>query len=371
MASTRLPILRNLLDRQARPLIHVQRRWAQVHDVRFVATHQPGVLDRYKEKLQRKAEEEGHGSISSLKEAYQDKINAVRAAEANRKVPGIDLPSSSSPAAAAAASSTSSPSSSSLSSQISKKQPTTTERTTAVPGIKPLSSYLNLEKVRALPAKEVEALWRLRHASDPRSICAAIPLATYNRLAKTARKNPQFLLPLPREVEVPASTLDESKTSRSSAETSSSTDGATTKTTAAEMHFLQWGFHPPASPEASSISSSSPSSPTANTHTSTVIFTHLAQYKLHGAYSQPHTIITHHLDLADSCGLVLMNGTVLPDRGVSVDEARLLVMWLQKFYDWGEDGQQGGRKAEMLRMFSAGDVERFKIEELVEEVERV
>lgn len=56
MATTRLPVLRNLLDRQVRPLSgHVQRRWAQVHDVRFVATHQPGVVDRYKEKLARKA----------------------------------------------------------------------------------------------------------------------------------------------------------------------------------------------------------------------------------------------------------------------------------------------------------------------------
>ena len=36
-----------------------QRRWAQVHDVRFVATHrQPDrILEKYKEKLDRKAKE--------------------------------------------------------------------------------------------------------------------------------------------------------------------------------------------------------------------------------------------------------------------------------------------------------------------------
>ena len=208
--------------------------------------------------------------------------------------------------------------------------------------------------MKSLPAKEIEALWRLRHANDAKSICAAIPLDTYNRVVKTARGNPQFLLPLPREVEVPVSG-EESKTAPS---------GDTTKTTAAEMHFLQWGFHPPAGTDGVVPGS-------ANTHTSTVIFTHLAQYKLHGAYSQPHTIITHHLDLADSSGLVLMNGTVVPDRGVTVDEAKLLVMWLQRFYDWGDDGLGGGRKAEILRMFSRGDAEGFKIEDLVDEVERV
>jgi ATP synthase F1 complex assembly factor 1 len=102
-----------------------------------------------------------------------------------------------------------------------------------------------------------------------------------------------------------------------------------------------------------------------------VIFTHLAQYKLHGAYAQPHTVITHHLDLADSHGLVLMNGNVLPDRGVSVTEAKLLVVWLRQFYDWGVDGGPEGRKAEMLRMFTRGDTQGFKIEELVEEVQRI
>lgn len=66
-----------------------------------------------------------------------------------------------------------------------------------------------------------------------------------------------------------------------------------------------------------------------------------------------------------------MNGTVVSDKGVSLDEAKLLIMWLQRFYDWGVDGSQGGRKGEMLRMFSRGDVEGFKVEELVEEVERV
>ena len=129
------------------------------------------------------------------------------------------------------------------------------------------------------------------------------------------------------------------------------------------MHFLQWGFHPPAV---------SPQGQTHNTHTSTVIFTLLAAFKLHGTYAQPHTTITHHLDLADSHGIVLLNGSVVDGRGVSAEEARWLLMCLQKFYDF--EGHGGGigreKRQELLQKFSQGDA-TFSLEELLDEAERV
>ncbi|KAG9934723.1 hypothetical protein KCU96_g21540, partial [Aureobasidium melanogenum] len=54
-----------------------QRRWAQVHDIRFLATHQKPdqrVLDKYKAKLEQKAKQEGHADVDKLKSAYKDKI---------------------------------------------------------------------------------------------------------------------------------------------------------------------------------------------------------------------------------------------------------------------------------------------------------
>jgi ATP synthase mitochondrial F1 complex assembly factor 1 len=93
---------------------------------------------------------------------------------------------------------------------------------------------------------------------------------------------------------------------------------------------------------------------------------------VHGAYAQPHTTITHHLDLADSHGLVLLNGTVTDGRGVSPEEGRWLVMCLQKFYDF--EGHGGGIRKEkrqgLLQKFSNGDQD-FNLEELVDEAERV
>ncbi|KAL5336050.1 ATP11 protein-domain-containing protein [Aspergillus crustosus] len=311
-----------------------QRRWAQVHDVRYLATHRDPnqvVLDKYRSKLNQKAQKEGFESVESLKKAHQEKIDKLRCEASTILTPE---PPSQSPAPTTTTPHTPPPLPSTHTAQ--PKIPSSTNST----GIKPLSSYLDIEKIRALPPKEIEALWRLRHAGNSHSICAIIPLETYQRILSAARQNPQFILPLPR----------------------TATDGGATETpeanTGADIHFLQWAFHPPAA------------TPTAvNSHTSTIIFTPLAAYKLHGSFAQPHTTITHHLDLADDKGLVLMHGQVMPDSGVSIAEATWLVSCVQRFYDFG--GQANGRKGELLRMFTKGDVQGFKLEELVAEAEKL
>ncbi|RMZ92654.1 hypothetical protein DV736_g70, partial [Chaetothyriales sp. CBS 134916] len=212
--------------RLSRSLLQLtQRRHARVHDIRFVTTQQPSsaVLEKYRSKLEQKAKKEGLGSVSELKEAYKKKIQ------------------------------------------------------------EPLSSYIDVSKIQELPAKEIEYIWRLRFASDPLSLCAVVPLSTYQRMQATARQHPQFILPLPRPGAEEGSSDEEGsvKTNMAGFE-----GGART---AVDVHFLQWA---------------------------TVIFTHLAAFKLHGAYAQPHTTITHHLDLADSHGIVLLNGGVVEGRGV-------------------------------------------------------
>jgi len=184
-------------------------------------------------------------------------------------------------------------------------------------GIKTLSSFVDVEKMMALPQKEIEYLWRLRHASNPNSLCATVNTDVFKQIAKTAKKHPQFILPLPREGQ------------------------------GAEIHFLQWTF---------------PSETTA-----TVLFTNLAEFKLRGAFAQPHTTVTHHLDLSEPKGVVLLEGSVLPDRGVTVDEGKFLLMTLQKFY--GQTAEQTPRR-KLMEQFSQGD-ESFKIEELLEEAEKI
>ncbi|KAJ5151347.1 uncharacterized protein N7482_010599 [Penicillium canariense] len=344
MASFRLQGFQSALRGKSHLLRNQQRRWAQVHDVRFLASHHDPkhVLNKYKDKLVEKAKQEGHESIDCLKDAYSEKIQDLRrkAATPATPEPGASTPNSTVPGTPPAFHHPPPP-----------NQAATEKAAREVSGsgspIKPLSSYVDVEKIRALPAKEIESLWRLRFANSSTSICAAIPLETYQRIAEAARHNPQFILPLPRQA---------------AEENMQTVDGSPAQT-AADIHFLQWAFHPPADDFVPT------SSQPINNHTSTVIFTHLGAFKLHGSFAQPHTTVTHHLDLADDKNLVLMHGQVVPDRGVSTSEATWLVSSLQRFYDFG--GQASGRKGELVRMFTRGDVENFKVEELMEETERV
>ena len=298
---------------------------------------------------------QGLESISELKEAYKDKI-----AEHRRKVfaPPAGAHAGAQSQQQAKQSALQQPPPPPPQPQITQVASSSAQSSSNASGtgIKPLSSYLDLEKVAKLPVKEIEYIWRLRHANDKLSLCAIVPIDTYLRMYNTAKRYPQFILPLPR----PAAD-DGSGDIKQSAQ---GFEGG--ERTAADVHFLQWGFHPPAEAPQSSKAM------TRNTHTSTVIFTHLAAFKLHGTFAQPHTTITHHLDLVDSHGIVLLNGSVVDGRGVSVEEGRWLLMCLQKFYDFeGHGGGHGKEKRQsLLEKFSKGD-KGFSLEELVDEAERI
>ncbi|KAK8089842.1 ATP11 protein [Apiospora hydei] len=330
MATLRTPMLRNLLGRQLRTVrpAYQQRRWAQVHDVRFqdarfLATSQisRSVTEKYREKLDRKAKEEGLQDVEQLKAAYADKIHEVRKKD-GVSIPGLDAlladeaapqqqpppPKQHTQTEAAPPTPPPSPKSSSSSSGAS---------------IKTLSEILDLDKARELPLKELTAIWRLRHAAQPTSLCAVLPSPTYRAFEHAARRYPNFVLPVPRGAEV-----------------------------GAEMHFLQWVFDAPS-------------------QTATVLFTQLAEYKARGEWAQPHTSVTHYwdADLARDQGAVLMAGHVVEGRGATVADAQWLVMLLQKFY--GVEALHGtGEKRKLLEAFARGDG-NFSVEKLLEESEKL
>uniref|UniRef100_L2G3M5 F1f0 atp synthase assembly protein n=1 Tax=Colletotrichum fructicola (strain Nara gc5) TaxID=1213859 RepID=L2G3M5_COLFN len=310
MASCRIPA--HLVTSSARAFrASNQRRWAQVHDVRFLATTQQprAVVEKYRAKLEQKAKQEGVSNIDELKAAYADKIQEQKKRDAI-SVPGLDEILNDEPAPAATTA-------------------TTQEGTPPPPpvpgasgnGIKSLDEILDLPKARELPDKELTAIWRLRHASDPTSLCAVIPSSTFRQMEALARENPQFVLPVPHESQ------------------------------GAEIHFLQWVFD-------------------AASKTATVMFTQLAEFKARGEYAQPHTTVTHHTDLADERGLVLMHGKVSEDRGVKSEHAQWLVMCLQRFYGEAEGKERAAERKKLLEWFRTGDP-RFSVEKLMEEAERI
>ncbi|KAK1639146.1 ATP11 protein [Colletotrichum phormii] len=324
MASCRIPTLRHLVTTSQRAFrASNQRRWAQVHDARFLATTQQprAVVEKYRAKLEQKAQQEGVSNIDELKAAYADKIQEQKKKDA-LSVPGLEHLLNDEPAPAAI------PTTATTNETEGQTQQTKqTATTTPIPGsssgngVKPLDEILDLPKARELPDKELIAIWRLRHASDPSSLCAVIPASTYAQMESLARQNPQFILPVPHESQ------------------------------GAEIHFLQWVFD-------------------AASRTATVMFTQLAEFKARGEFAQPHTTITHHTDLAAERGLVLMQGKCLEDRGVKTAHAQWLVLCLQRFYGEAEGKERAEERRKLLEWFRLGD-ERFSVEKLMEEAERI
>ncbi|KAI1341612.1 ATP11 protein-domain-containing protein [Xylariaceae sp. FL0016] len=341
---TTLRPLQSLIGRQPFLCPRWQRRWAAVHDVRFLSATQAArrsVTEKYREKLDAKARAEGHGNIEGLKEAYKDKIEEQKRRD-QISVPGLDA------LLADAEPNHNNTEGQSETSQPSPTRPpppqphTPTQRDAqavrdAASGkapIKPLSEILDLPKARALPLKELTAIWRLRHASSANSLCATVPSATYAALEATARAHPAFVLPVPRAEQ------------------------------GAEIHFLQWVFD-------------------GASRTATVLFTQLAEYKARGEWAQPHTSVTHYVDdegagsgvglsRPENQGVVLMAGSVVEGRGASVADAQWLVMLLQRFYGEegrGADGTLGGKRR-LLEEFGRGGG-GFSVEKLLEECEKL
>ena len=340
MATARTPsVLRNLLGRRQQlplrgsvlpPSLSNQRRWAQVHDVRFLATTQASrnVTEKYRAKLEGKARQEGLRDIDELKTAYADRIQELKKKDST-SVPGLDAilddadPREAQAQAQAQQQQAQQESGSPV--PLPRKPASSSSSSPGAAAIKPLSSILDLDKARALPARELSAVWRLRHASSPTSLCAVIPAPTYRGLEATARRHPSFVLPVPRE-------------------------GA-----GAEMHYLQWVFD-------------------AESRTATVLFTQLAEYKARGEWAQPHTSATHYWDDALAAdppgpGVVLMAGSLVEGRGASVADAQWLVALLQRFYS--EEGRGGdAAKRRLLEQFSGGHG-GFSVEKLLEESEKL
>ncbi|WFD04629.1 hypothetical protein MOBT1_003343 [Malassezia obtusa] len=209
--------------------------------------------------------------------------------------------------------------------------------------VKPLSSFLDVEKIKQESPENITKLWAGYHTLRGK-LSAVIPASTYTRLIETARKYPQFVIPLPK--------------------TESVVDGEAES--AFEMQFLQWAFL--ARPTSVSTASAPPSA---------VLYTSLAEYKLRQEFAQPALVLTHYTDLVESKGIVLMRGDVTERQTAESDEvkqvisqkeAQLLALCTQRFYnmDWSQHPSADEElRRELLRTFHQ-DPEAFSLEKLLE-----
>ncbi|KAG7701268.1 hypothetical protein KL915_000299 [Ogataea haglerorum] len=288
-------------------------RTAKVTPVRFVASKaiERDVIARYKEKLDQKARELGAANAEQLKENLKDEIEKKKL-EMNKIDPLKELEA------------------------FEKAQQNTVrkkaeERSPIDPSTpkdpyKTLNSYLDLEKIKGLKADEIEFLWRLRFQKGENTLSAVVPSNTFERLFNNAVKNPTFVLPLPRE--------------KAQVEGEGKSDPV-------EIHFVQWSFVGP--------------------HTTHVLITSLAEYKLHKEYARPHTTVMFHHELKDDKRIVMMNGQVEKDSSVTLQEAQLLLLNVQRFYGGLAEttSESSQKRLELLRKFNSGDP-TFSMNELIE-----
>ncbi|KAJ2558470.1 hypothetical protein GGH12_005846 [Coemansia sp. RSA 1822] len=177
------------------------------------------------------------------------------------------------------------------------------------PDVKSLDQVMKLDKLHDKTGDEISEIWTQYHANKD-TISAAIPTATYQQLLQVARKNPIFVLPLPREGQ------------------------------GVEFYFLQFDYHQ-------------------------VHFTSLIEYKTNQSNARPFLTLTHYTDFIDR-GVVLMRGEVDSEKNMlDVQAAQLLALLMQQFYITG-----GDEKRKLLETFNQRPDE-FDYRELLEAAEKI
>ncbi|KAF8329099.1 ATP11 protein-domain-containing protein [Cantharellus anzutake] len=309
----------------------------------------PGVALKYAEKLKARMESEGVNNLSELKTKLGPKPVEFVGELAGKKS------ESATPSASY--------------SQLREKVRSNLGRKDSSPiKASPLSTLLNIPKLLQTPhtLEQVSALWNFYHASRSEGtgigfLSASVPLGKYEAIIERARKYPTFLLPLARRT-----------TNTGEDATGGEQEFGT------EFFFLEWGFHPPPPPPSSidpvealmnSPDSDSPpaSLPMRLPPITTVLFTTLQEYKLHGSFAQPRLVLTHYPDLSHTHGTVLLRGEITksPSGGylLSQMDAQLLAMGLQRFYLPAE-GAAGQEAFSLLKLFHE-DPSKFNYEQLM------
>lgn len=281
-------------------------RTTRSHAVRFLAskTPQTSLEEKYKAKLEEKAQALGVKSIDELKTKLKDDI-AEKKKEFNALDPLKELDEYEQRQAEKLKANKQ---------KLGERGPI--DKSAPQAPYKTLSSFVDVEKVKELPEKELKFIWRARFLNNDRALHAVVSATQFANMFANAFKNPNFILPLPKEG-----------------------DGY-------EMHFVQWALVGP--------------------YTTHCMLTSLEEYKLHKEYAKPHTTLMFHQELVEDTGLVLMNGQVEDNVPLSMDEAQLLVLNVQRFYNGTVDSASSQRKLALLREFTEGNP-NFDMNKLIEE----
>ncbi|KAJ1779310.1 hypothetical protein LPJ77_001449 [Coemansia sp. RSA 2523] len=259
---------------------------------RKLMSHVPDYEAKYRDKLVQKAREKGVDTVEQLKQQIKEAQRPVPATKA------ADLKRSGSIA------------DNGKTVEKPEQKPDRVKRRSQnlPPDVKSLDQVMKLDMLNDKTCDEISEIWTQYHANKD-TISAAIPTATYQQLLQVARKNPIFVLPLPREGQ------------------------------GVEFYFLQFDYHQ-------------------------VHFTSLIEYKTNQSNARPFLTLTHYTDFIDR-GVVLMRGEVDSKNMLNVQAAQLLALLMQQFYITG-----GEEKRKLLETFNQRPDE-FDYRELLEAAEKI
>ncbi|KAG5417922.1 hypothetical protein I9W82_004250 [Candida metapsilosis] len=260
------------------------------------------VLNKYKKQLEQKAKELGVNDLNELKEKFKDKIEKTKI-ELGAEDPLKQI----------------------LEWEKQQKEKSTDgsvinvrkidEKKAKLP-FKVLNDFIDVDKARELPIDDIKMIWKHRFLNKERALHATLDNRQFADIYANAYRYPNFVLPLPKP----------------------HNDGY-------ELEFIQWAFVGP--------------------NTIHCMFTTLAEYKLNKEFARPHTTLIFHQEFSQDKDLVLMNGVCEKEGGLSMDEAQLLAVNLQRFYS-GKFPQM----TKLLKQFNEGDA-GFNIDELIKEATSV
>lgn len=298
--------------------------FAQFASLRFVSSPSKSVEENYREKLLQKSKEKGFNTIEELKEHLKDDLK-----EKKKEFAKID------PLEAIKKY---------KQEQLSEDKEDMNKPTAKTLGpvsppkekkpYKTLSSYVDIEKFMELSPQEVEFIWRARFASAQMAenhLHSVLSKEAWVKLVANAKKNPVFVLPLPRDI-TPEGKAAEGKIEKGS-----------------ELFYVQWLFP--------------------DVNTTHVIITSLIEYQLHKEFAKSYLTISFFSDLVPRKQVALMVGQLDLESSLSLSDCTLLLLNLQRFY-----GVIGGKlsddRLKMLEGFNKGDTQ-FDVNKLVELSESV
>lgn len=260
------------------------------------------VLNKYKKQLEQKAKDLGVSDLNELKEKFKDKIEKTKI-ELGAEDPLKQV----------------------LEWEKQQKEKSTDgsvinvrkidEKKEKLP-FKVLNDFIDVDKAKGLPVDDIKMIWKHRFLNKERALHATLDNRQFADIYANAYRYPNFVLPLPKP----------------------HNDGY-------ELEFVQWAFVGP--------------------NTIHCMFTTLAEYKLNKEFARPHTTLIFHQEFSQDKDLVLMNGVSEKEGGLSMDEAQLLAVNLQRFYS-GKFPQM----TKLLKEFNEGSPE-FNVEELIKEATSV